>query len=189
VSNWAAFTVVEVVELLRGAPARWWLSGGCALDRFAGRVLRAHPDIDVSIAICDWDAFAAHVSGRVELWNARDGTLTPVAGQPWHNVWARTPGTAAWQLQVNLEPVVDGIWRYRRDQRVQRPLAEVVWRDGDVQYVNPAVQLLWKAKAPQPKDEIDFDAVLERLPVRERAWLTAAVALAHPASPWRARLG
>jgi hypothetical protein len=71
---------------------------------------------------------------------------------------------------------------------VHRPLDEVVRDAGGIPCVNPAVQLLWKAKAPRDIDELDYDAIVPLLPGEERAWLAGAIALAHPASPWVDRL-
>jgi hypothetical protein len=46
------------------------------------------------------------------------------------------------------------------------------------------VQLLWKAKRVGAKDQADFDAVVPRLAGDERGWLSWAIDLAHPTSPW-----
>ena len=98
--------------------------------------------------------------------------------------WRRGP----WRLQINLEPCSGDEWTYRRDSRVHRPLDEVIHHQGGVPCVNPAVQLLWKARDHAPKDEIDLANVLPLLPAGERAWLAGAIALAHPESPWRERI-
>ena len=153
--------------------------GRHALDRFVGHAIRPHRDIDISVSAADWNRFAGHVSGRLELWNARHGKLRSVETEPWHNVWAREHGGSAWRLQINLEPVADGVWRYRRAPAINRPLAEAVLHDGALPYVAPAVQLLWASKSPRPKDEIDFAAVLPLLAPGERDWLDQATALAH----------
>ena len=184
---WVPMSVGAVGALMEGTEVRWWLSGGCALDLFARRRIRPHGDIDISVARDDWDALRMHAGGRLEYFAARQGALTPVPAiipEAIHNVWTREVGSRSWQLQVNLEPVVDGVWRYRRDERVQRPLGEVVRVDREVPYVTPAVQLLWKAKAPTSKDEIDKAAVFDLLDPSEREWLSASIALAHADSPW-----
>jgi hypothetical protein len=91
-------------------------------------------------------------------------------------------------MQINLEPCEGDDWVYRRDPRVRRPLTEVIQEWGGIPCVNPAVQLLWKARDRASKDELDLDAVLPRLVPAERAWLAAAIELAHPDSPWRERV-
>jgi hypothetical protein len=55
-------------------------------------------------------------------------------------------------MQINLEPVAGDDWEFRRDARVRRPLREVMHDLAGLPCVNPAVQLLWKAKEPLPKD-------------------------------------
>jgi hypothetical protein len=50
------------------------------------------------------------------------------------------------------------------------------------------VVLLYKAKAPRPADEQDFEAVRAALPAAQREWLRAALATVHPDHPWLGRL-
>jgi len=104
-----------------------------------------------------------------------------------HGLWARERVGGPWRVQINLEPVEGDDWVFRRDPRVRRPLEQVVHDRDSLPRVNPAVQLLWKAKDPLPKDEIDLANVLPLLPPDERAWLRDAIALAHPDSPWCGR--
>src|SRR5258708_1288122 len=66
--SWKPFTVETVQALMRDAPVTWWLSGGYALDRFAGETIREHGDIDISVARTDWSAFLAHVDGMLECF-------------------------------------------------------------------------------------------------------------------------
>ena len=91
-------------------------------------------------------------------------------------------------MQINLEPCSGAEWTYRRDLRVHRPLADVINHRGGVPCVNPSVQLLWKARDHAPKDEIDLANVLPLLAAGERAWLAAAIEIAHPESPWLERI-
>ena len=48
-SPWHPLTPAEVTVLLTSTPARWWLSGGAALDHALGRRIRPHPNTDVSV--------------------------------------------------------------------------------------------------------------------------------------------
>jgi hypothetical protein len=120
---------------------------------------------------------------------AQRGVLTPLAARgvtdDVRNLWARAHDGGPWRVQVNLEDGDDTRWRYRRDRRVQRAWDDVIWHHGALPFVNPAVQLLWKARDVAPKDQLDYDAVAPRLAAAEQAWLTGAIALAHPESPWR----
>ncbi len=190
--TWEPFSVETVAAMMRATDVFWWLSGGQALDRFVGRVTREHGDIDVSIRRDDLALAAAALAARLELQIASGGRLYDLdAGPPAesvHGLWARDRDGGPWRVQINLEPVDGGDWVFRRDPRVRRPLREVVHDQDHIPCVNPAVQLLWKAKDPLPKDEIDLVNVLPLLSADERAWLRSAIALAHPRCPWRSRI-
>ena len=99
-------------------------------------------------------------------------------------------GTRRGRTATSTSVCVDGNeWIYRRDPRARLPLARVVRRrDDGLPYVDPAVQLLWKAKDPRPQDELDFATVTPLLSRDERRWLAGAIGLAHPESPWVTRL-
>lgn len=51
-----------------------------------------------------------------------------------------------------------------------------------VRYLDPTIQLLFKADNPRSKDIADFNAVLAALPRAKRAWL-AQCAERHPSPP------
>lgn len=188
---WSPLTVQQVVDLLADGPGRWWLSGGQAIDEFLGFSSRSHGDVDVTVARQDWPALHVVLRQVLDVWIARDGHLHSVESSPVRadvdNLWARWPAGGPWRLQVNLEEISAGEWSYRRDRRISRPLDEASWWSGRVRCIAPAVQLLWKAKAPVPKDERDYELVVPRLPTTERTWLGEAIRLAHPTSPWAAR--
>jgi hypothetical protein len=149
----------------------------------------------MSVRRSDWPELRTHLTNRLDILIARDGRLYALPkpdeslDDAVHNLWARVPEGDAWRLQINPESCVGTDWVFRRDARIRRPITEVVWRRADgLPFVNPAVQLLWKARDPQPKDETDLANVAPRLPDAERAWLIESIALAHPESPWRDRL-
>lgn len=188
---WEPFSVETVAAVMHATDAVWWLSGGQALDRFLGRVTREHGDIDVSIPRHDLARVATRLGDRLELQIASGGRLYDLDAGPApelvHGLWARERVRGPWRVQINLEPVEGDDWVFRRDPRVRRPLEQVVHDRDSLPRVNPAVQLLWKAKDPLPKDEIDLVNVLPLLPPDERVWLRDTIALAHPDSAWRGR--
>jgi hypothetical protein len=183
--------VPEVVKLLSGAPGRWWLSGGHAIDEFLGYSSREHGDIDVTVAREDWPTLHTALSSVLDVWVARRGLLystrtTAVTAEDNH-LWARWAEGGPWRLQLNLENISAGEWAYRRDKRITRSIAKASWWSGQMTCIAPAVQLLWKAADASPKDEHDYRLVVPRLARAERAWLGDAIRLAHPSSPWAAR--
>ena len=85
-----------------------------------------------------------------------------------------------------VDDAPDGVWRYRRDPRVARPVDEL---DGpastpQMRVLAPEVQLLQKSKGLRAEDEADFAAVVPVLDAERRAWLASALALASPGHPW-----
>lgn len=79
-------------------------------------------------------------------------------------------------------------WTYKRDARISRPLDDILWRVDGIRYLRPEVQLLHKARALRPKDQVDFDVCAPLLDVEARAWLRSALEVAHPGHPWLAAL-
>lgn len=190
--SWDPFTVAQVEVLLAGTDVLWWLSGGQAIDAFLGGATRVHGDIDVSVRRSDWLALQQYLAGKLDVRIARNGALSEIADGPLdddiHGFWARDVTGGPWRVQFNLEPIDGGVWVYRRDARIRRPVDEVVWWRGTLPFVNPAVQLLWKAKAPRPQDDQDLSALLPGLSSAERRWLTESIRLSCPTSPWAALL-
>ena len=104
--------------------------------------------------------------------------------EPIHDVWARERVGGPWRLQLVLNPSEAGVWIYRRDPYVKRPLAELVWRSEGIPYLVPEVQLLFKSKTLRPKDERDLRDCLPLLTTRQRRWLRRTVMRADAAHPW-----
>jgi hypothetical protein len=91
--------------------------------------------------------------------------------------------------ELMLAEAEDGRWLFRRDRRITRPLDLFGRRDAvGVPYVAPEVQLLFKSRDPQPKDEADFAAARPFLDPAAGRWLADALSLHAPAHPWLPRL-
>jgi len=183
---WQPLSVTQVATFLGSAAARWWLSGGWAVDRWIGRQTRDHGDIDVSVARPDWQTLIHALPRHLTAYAAMSGRIRPLADHAddpaLHNLWV-TDGKA-WVLQVNLESGDEDGWRYRRDERVRRGWPDAVHLIDGVPTGSLATQLLWKSAHPLPKDDHDLAVGLPRLSNAEHDWLAGTVALAHPDSPW-----
>lgn len=84
-----------------------------------------------------------------------------------------------------LEDGTPETWVYKRDPSVCRPRGEVVHVTADsIPYLAPEAILLFKAKYQRDKDEADFAQALPKLDVRQRQWLKARIAEAHPHHGW-----
>lgn len=181
-NDWQAMTPAEVAALLRGAPFRWWIAGGHAIEHALGHSLRAHGDIDVLILRRDqmaardflaaWDCHVADPPGSLRPWppgeNLRHGV---------HDVWVRRDPQDKWRLQLMLDEADGERWRSRRDARITRPLSELgAPGAGGTAFLVPEIQLYYKAARPLPKDQQDFEAMLPRLSPAQKVWLSRAIA-------------
>jgi hypothetical protein len=191
--SWLPRTPADVADLLSGHRGRWWIAGGYAIEAFTG-LPRRHEDVDPSIPRRDVPLLRAHLAGRLDVWSADSGTLRPLLEpdepltRSCENLWLRAGGDAPWEYDVILMDVDDSHWSYKRDDRISRPLDDILWTKDGIDYLRPEVQLLHKAPGLRPKDQADFDACLPRLADDARRWLHAALTLAHPQHPWRAVL-
>ena len=89
-----------------------------------------------------------------------------------------------------IDDASDGVWKYRRDARIERPVGELDGNacNGDSRVLAPEVQLLQKSASPRPKDEADFLAMNELLGPDQRQWLLRSLALTSPNHHWLTQL-
>lgn len=190
---WKRRTPGDVAKLLRGYPGRWWVAGGWAIEAFTGEP-REHGDLDVGVPRSEVALLRRHLAGRLDVWAADRGSLSPVVGEDavilptCGNLWLRASGADAWEYDVLLTDVTSAGWSYRRDARVTLPVERVVWRRDGLAYLRPEVQLLYKAPGLRPQDQRDFEACQGRLGGEARAWLRMALETAHRGHPWIAAL-
>ena len=134
-------------------------------------------------ALTGW-TFEAVVSGVRVSWPPDVWLELPV-----HEVHGQAgPGTDS-RIEFLLNERDGADWVYRRDQTVRRPMARALGRSSaGVRFLAPEIVLLYKAKAPRPRDEHDFRVARAVLDDGARAWLRAALAHRSPAHPWMAAL-
>lgn len=193
--RWNPLSVEQVVELFTGAPFDWCLAGGLAIERFVGVQLREHGDIDVVVFrdqqllvrnwLATWCVYAADPPGELQPWPAGEF----LAGRI-HDIWLHRPDSDAWQLQLMIQDASEQEWIFRRDQRIRGDRQSFMQDVSPVPSIRPEIQLLYKARNPLPKDELDFRASLPLLSAAARAWLRSQLGLLYPAGhPWRRALG
>ncbi len=128
-----ALPVQALASLLQGCPSRWWLSGGWAIDHWAGTVSRSHGDIDISTLGPALPALLGSLPGHLEPFAAMDGDLYPLAlrldDPGLHNIWFRDRRHGRWVLQLNIEAGDRAAWRYRRDPRIALPWGALTHAD------------------------------------------------------------
>ncbi|HEY7782312.1 MAG TPA: aminoglycoside adenylyltransferase [Ktedonobacterales bacterium] len=199
--EWRPMPPHEVAHLFAALAAPWWIAGGWAIDLFLGTSTRAHEDIDVQVARRDqaavrallrgWDVQeAGHPTTPPNDWPFREWRPNATLSPDIHDVWCRPTAGAPWALQLMVAELTGTDWVFRRDSRIRRPITTLGLGTADgIPYLAPEIQLLYKAKAPRPKDEADFSNALPFLDSARRQWLADALLLAHPDHPWLARLG
>lgn len=199
--RWAQRTPADVAELFSGYPGTWWIAGGWALEAFTGQA-RGHDDIDPSVLRVELPMLREHLAGRLHLWTATRGALAPllpdddpdgaaadVLPDDCGQVWTRRSAFDPWEYDVLLSPGKPGEWIYRRDESIRLPMAAALWRHNGVPYLQPEIQLLYKASALRPKDQADFAATLPHLDERRRRWLhDALLKTTDPQHPWAVEL-
>src|SRR3954453_15971842 len=102
-TSWDALPVEEVVAHFDGH-GPWWLAGGYAIERFVGRALRPHGDIDVLVlrrdqllvqqALAGWEWWAGDPPGTLRPW--RPGEFL---GAEVHDIWCRPGADEPWRVQ------------------------------------------------------------------------------------------
>lgn len=185
---WEPLALDEVVAVFSGAPFRWWVAGGHALELHCDRSWRDHADTDVGICRADAGGLPALLGGW-EIAVAADGELRLWDGAPLvadrheNNLWCRRRPGGPWELDVIVGEGDAGRWVYRRNPSITLPWSEVVLTGPTgVPYLAPEVQLLFKAKARRPKDHVDAREVIPSL---DTARSTRLAAWLGPDHPWQ----
>jgi len=192
--EWAPFTLDEVAAQLRGAPFRWWVAGGWAIDLFVGRQTREHKDVEITVLCHDeaalqqwfvtWDLWYVAVPGGLKRWEP-GVRLEPAV----HEIWARRPDERRWQMEVLLEnSTPSGDWSYRRDGRITLPIERFGTEIKGLPIVRAEIALLYKSKDPRPHDQADFEVISPLLDEGSRRWLADALAMCGTGGEWLPRL-
>ena len=175
---WQPLSLLALRDTFNGAPFRWWLTGGLALEEYAKESWRAHEDID--IGICRQDAPQVHrwlIQSNYHLWIAADGKLASWNGRALDeeshedNVWMKSSTEGPWVLDIQVGDGDDASWIYRRDKSIRREWSAVVLLTDQLPYLAPEIQLLFKSNGLRPKDYEDARHVIPLLNGEQRTWL------------------
>jgi hypothetical protein len=189
--------LLVVTQILQDFPASWYVSGGWAIDIFVDRITRIHEDIEIGIARQDQH----HLHRQLAGWQLYKAVPRPYGGDlvPWapdehlelpiHQIVAQRAGIQPPEFEFFLNEVWDGELQFRINRSIRRPIAEAYLRTAQgIPVIAPEIQLLYKARLHRPKDEHDFQTVLDALKPAQRAWLYAALEIFRPDDPWLAAL-
>ncbi|MGH3584359.1 nucleotidyltransferase domain-containing protein [Mycolicibacterium llatzerense] len=183
---WQAWTPAEVAERLAGISTCWYVAAGWALDLFVGGLGREHDDLEIGFprerfaeVVAAFPGFEWDVVGNGHAWPF------PEEADDMHQTWLREPATGHYRLDVFREPHHGDQWVCRRDTSITLPYSELILRTDDgIPYVIPEVVLLFKAKAPRPKDQSDFLHALPMMDRARRTRLSEWLSRVHPGHPW-----
>lgn len=184
--NWEPLPYREIIQRLKAAGIRCWVSGGWAIDLFLGEQTREHMDTDVTIlrkdraglkkAFSGWEIYHTHAPG-LRYWKA--GELPESSP----NVWLRRDRESAWAFEVMFQESDGGDWVYRRNRAIRRPVEDIGLVDDDgIPYLKPELQLLFKGGGTSLRktDLADLESVLPRLDARARVWLLDSLRTEFP---------
>ncbi|MEN8235558.1 MAG: hypothetical protein ABFR89_11640 [Actinomycetota bacterium] len=186
------------LEPVRGLPVPWYVAGGWAIDLFVDRVTRDHHDVDILVARDDQGAVFDHFSDRTlfkviphPCGRVGQGTLVAWDGRwlklPIHQVFA--DDAAGNRIETLFGEIDGGIWRYRRNPKVKRRLADAVLESKDgIAFLAPEIVLLFKAPLMREWDESDFATALPLMTSEQRKWLANALRRSHRSHPWLRQL-
>jgi hypothetical protein len=180
---------VKVQSLMREFTRDWFVAGGWAIDLFLGKRTRAHEDIEIAIFRQDQLALQKYLSG----WNLRkaeNGALSEWKQDeylelPVHEIHCFNERAELTLLEVLLNECESGVWRFRRNRQITKPLAGLyLTNDSGIRFLRPEVVLLYKSKNPREKDERDFQAAIENLPAESKKWLKDALSICYQKHHW-----
>lgn len=183
---WEPLGLEEVRHLFARFPARWWITGGQALELHLGRCWRTHADTDVSVlredssellhVLVEWDINVA-AAGALSPW---DGS-TPTVDAEQNNLWCRMAKGQPWCIDVTISDGNQEFWIYRRDPTVQVRWDEaVLTNERGIPYLAPELQLLFKSNRVRRKDELDAAEVIPELSEARRLRLRSYLPGDHP---------
>jgi len=168
----------KVLEgVLQEAQFEWWFAGGWALDLWLGRETRAHGDLDFTIFRSHFSALYFLLKNDFEFYIATKGSLNKIKSvsdlerSDW-NVWIKEKGAHEWSFQCLISDEIDQQWTYRRNQKIKRDkkLFGLMAKSSE-RIIAPEIQLLFKSKLQNNKDQVDFDNVVPLLSVSQKQWL------------------
>jgi hypothetical protein len=186
-----------VARRLATSPLPWYICGGWAIDCFLGRETRTHSDLEIGVSRSDQPCLH-HLVPERRLFKIvpgdEQGAILPWPEGEWLDlpifqiVAFQADATPSW-FEFFLNEGSERLWRSRRHEGLDVPLDRAaIPSPWGMPILAPEIQLLYKAKRHDDRDEHDFEVVLAHLDGDQRAWLHAALERYHPGDPWLEQL-
>jgi hypothetical protein len=215
----SSFTLIQdLVQFLDPLDARWFVSGGWAIDIHLNRVTRERCDLDISVPFSDRlkciEFFLAkgwRIEGKLAggfktihkvsdyqddiryFWSFPEG-VDFVSEYIDENGNRRIAYHRAIQrkldyIEVFFDLIEDNHFVFRRDPRVKRDENKAILERDGVRYLAPELALLFKSNNLSEKNSLDFNAVADSLAGDALAWLIETLSLVYNNShPWLGQL-
>ena len=192
---WNPLSIEELASVFADADFPWWIAGGIALELALGKVIRTHGDIDVLLLrkdhlcaqqlLAKWDCWVADPPGTLRPW-INEETLPHGI----HDIWCRRLPDDDWRFQLMIDESDEHDWFSRKNAQVRLSLSSITWKSsGGIPYLAPHIMFYYKAKNPEGKHQVDFDAIIDSHVVMDRRWLKDAISLSYGEShPWLRQL-
>ena len=179
--NWDPLSVDEVKNVFKPFKHQWWIAGGWAIDLFLGKQTRKHEDIDVLIRrddqlevqklLAGWDLWAADPPGTLKSWPKGE-----FLGKGLQDIWGRKSTKDTWQIQIMLFDTENEEWIFKRDESIRRSLNSITVKTNEgTSLLAPEIQLLYKSKSLQSKDQQDFENALSAMTDDQKSCLKYAL--------------
>ncbi|MCL6599851.1 nucleotidyltransferase domain-containing protein [Alicyclobacillus macrosporangiidus] len=180
--------LAEITRVMETFGRPWFIVGGWALDLSLGHVTREHHDVDVCVFRDDVASLLSYFQGwdckvvipgehRLVTCSSERDTLPPR-----HELHFSKAGT---QIEVLLIDKVGDRVLFRRDPTVWMAYERFSRRDlSGRPFVAREWQLLFKAKSPRSKDELDFRNHAPNLEAGAKKWLVEALKRHVPYTTW-----
>jgi hypothetical protein len=177
----------RIAKLLHSYSGSWAIAGGWAIDLFLNKETRKHKDIDILLVRDEQIKFKHYLPdwkfSFVENGSFIDWTTDQYLHLPIHEIYA--VNKAGEQIEVLLNDVIDGEWRFRRNPTITYPVEQLIIKSKlSIPIVSPEVVLLYKAKINLHKDRLDVKATLPELQTSKVNWLKQAIEATHGYHPW-----
>lgn len=189
--RWSPWPVEKITAVFPDLP--WILAGGLALEMFVGRRYRRHADVDILINREDQKRLPRYLEDGSQIFiGTGAGRLVPFSRKsgfvryPVQDLWLLGEDRAAWALQIMLYDTEDGCWIYKRNKNIRLSVDRLFRQINGIRVIRPEIQLLYKSRAPRPKDELDFAAVRDLLDRDARKWLDRTLRQCYGRHRWLA---
>ncbi|GGA29463.1 nucleotidyltransferase domain-containing protein [Paenibacillus physcomitrellae] len=179
----------DLKQQMNGFDKPWFVAGGWTIDLFVGEVTRSHKDVDLCLFREDAE-YALEYFHEWDIYVAIPGEQRLEKVRGIQDIESPRYGLHMYKdkqfLEILLTNRTDDQILFRKNTRIQMSLDEFSKKSGELPYVNPAWQLLFKSLNPREEDEHDFLIYLHRSAAERPAklWLQENMKAMNGSPSW-----